>query len=279
MILPEPNKSFQWTETAAGVALVCPALARFAKHLFTTRAWRLGSVDPAFRHETWGDVARALDLDSDRLCRVRQVHGAGVAVVRPGQPLPGADADVIMTDDPAVGLAVRTADCVPLLLADTRTGAVASMHAGWRGLALRVPSVTVQALAREFGSRPSDLIVAIGPSIGSCCYEIGGDVRERFDLAGFSRAELSRWFVSEPSPSPRNPSYAGSSTGLGPGHWFLDIWAVARDQLVAEGIPAHQVHSAGLCTASHAGTFCSYRRDGSGAGRLAAAIRKLKTEN
>jgi YfiH family protein len=278
MILPEPSKSFEWMQTDVGTALICPALARVARHVFTTRPWRLGSADPALHDDPWGDVALALDLDSDRVCRVRQVHGAGVAVVRLGQSIGGgADADIIMTDDPAVGLAVGTADCVPLLLADARTGAVASAHAGWRGLALRVPSVTVQTLARQFGSRPSDLIAAIGPSIGACCYEIGGDVRQRFALAGFSKAELSRWFVSDPPQSPRNPSHAGSSTRVRPGHWFLDIGAVARDQLVAEGVPADQVHAAGLCTASHANVFCSYRRDGLGAGRLAAAIRKLRT--
>jgi YfiH family protein len=278
MILPEPNPSFEWMQTDSGGALVCPALARFSKHVFTTRGWRLGSPDPALRDGTWSDLERALDLDGDRVCRVRQVHGASVAVVRSGAPIPAdADADILVSNDPDVGIAVRTADCVPLLLADTRSGAVASAHAGWRGLALRVPSVTVQALTREFASRPSDLVAAIGPSIGSCCYEIGDDVRERFVAAGFSSASLARWFVREHNESPRNPPYPGSPTGVRPGHWFLDIWAVARDQLVTEGVPAEQVHCAGLCTASHADAFYSYRRDGSRAGRLIAAIRKLKT--
>jgi YfiH family protein len=184
-----------------------------------------------------------------------------------------ADADVIVTDDPWAAVAVRTADCVPLLLSDARTGMVAAAHAGWKGLVLRVPAVTVQTLCDQFGSRPSDLVAAIGPSIGACCYEIGGEVREQFGAARFSGAELSRWFSAEPRRLPLNPAFTNSLTGRR-GHWFLDIWAVARDQLIAEGVSPDRIHVAELCTASHATAFCSYRRDGSRAGRLAAAIRR-----
>jgi YfiH family protein len=144
-----------------------------------------------------------------------------------------------------------------LLLADRRTGAVAAAHAGWRGLAARVPDAAVHALAQAFGSRPGDLVAAIGPSISAPRYEVGEDVRERFQHAGFSAQQISGWFA----PADRT------------GHWYFDGWASARDQLAASGIAPDQIHVAGLCTASWPEVFCSYRRDGKAAGRIAAAIR------
>jgi YfiH family protein len=162
-----------------------------------------------------------------------------------------------VTDDPSVALAVQTADCVPLLIADRRTGSIAAAHAGWRGLAAHVPRVAVEALGRAFDSHPGDLVAAIGPSISAPRYEVGADVRIRFEQAGYSSGQLARWF----SPAER------------PGHWFFDAWCAAYDQLAEAGLAAPQVHVAALCTASHPDVFCSYRRDGKGAGRIAGAIR------
>jgi polyphenol oxidase len=262
----------------AGDALVCSPLARSARHLFTTRPWRLGSAPGSEREDAWVDVARALDVSPDRLRRVRQVHGADVVVEKAGRPPCGrGEADIIATDDDGMGLAIRTADCVPLLIADQRTGAVAAAHAGWRGLVMRVPSITVDVLASEFGARASDLVAAIGPSIGPCCYEIGDDVREQFGSAGFAASDLTRWFTEVPCRLSANPPLPGLSPEPRPGRMFLDIWSGARDQLMASGVPPGQIHVAELCTASHPAAFCSYRRDGSLAGRLAAAIRKVKT--
>jgi hypothetical protein len=161
---------------------------------------------------------------------------------------------------------------VPLLIADRRSGAAAAAHAGWRGLAVRVPQVVVRAMGQHYGSRPSDLVAALGPSIGACCYEVSGDVRECFVRAGFSSTDMKRWFLDVPAASPVNPSMPGLGAPRAD-HWFLDGWAVARDQLAEAGVPADQVFSAALCTASHPGTLCSFRRDGLPAGRLAAVIR------
>jgi YfiH family protein len=189
------------------------------------------------------------------------VHGASVIVRRAGDPRRGVaplqDADIIISDDPALVLAIQTADCAPLLVADCRIGVVAAAHAGWRGMAARVPEVTVQALATTFGSRPADLVAAIGPSISASCYEVGGEVRDRFTSAGFPAPQLERWFT----PAQR------------PGHWYFDGWASVRDQLEEAGLSPDRIHLAGLCTASHPDLFCSYRRDGKAAGRTAAAIR------
>ncbi len=276
-MMPQPAGAFQWVQAAAGPALRCRPLERVAPHLFTTRAWRLGSTASAADDAAWDEVARAMDVDRAQLARVHQVHGAAVAIHRAGSTRPAAppadDRDIIVSDDPDLALAIQTADCVPLLVADTRTRAVAAAHAGWRGLADRVPRVAVEALARAFGSRPSDLVVAAGPSIGVCCYEVGEDVRARFAAAGFSASEIARWFSSDPRPSLGNPSMAGLPCAPRAGHWFFDGWTAARDQLEGAGVPADAIHLAALCTASHAGALCSYRRDGAPAGRMAAAIR------
>jgi YfiH family protein len=259
---PQPSGGFEWVQAAGGPALVCSALRPYADHLFTTRAWALGS-HAQLRDEDWQPVAAALGVEPARLARMHQVHGAAVVVRRSedaprsaGEPLP--DADILISDDPSLALAIQTADCVPLLIADRVTGAVAAAHAGWRGLAAGVPGVTVAALARELGSAPADLVVAIGPSISAERYEVGQDVRSRFLAAGFSAEQIGRWF----------------RPGVRPEHWLFDGARSAHDQLEAAGVGADSIHSSGLCTATYPDLFCSYRRDGAGAGRLAAAIRR-----
>src|SRR5439155_11381805 len=106
------------------------------------------------------DVARALDVDAAHLSLLHQVHGASAVVLRRGDSTAPrdhapADADIIVSNDPSRALAIQTADCVPLLMADRRSGAVAAAHAGWRGLAAGVPGVAVRTLADAFGSRPA----------------------------------------------------------------------------------------------------------------------------
>jgi YfiH family protein len=256
----QPNDGFEWVQAAGGPALVCVPLRPFADHLFTTREWALGSpaggADP-----DWQPVAASLGVDAAHLVRLQQVHGASVVVRRakdglPVQPRP--DADIVVSDDGSVALAIQTADCVPLLIADRATGVVAAAHAGWRGLAAGVPGVTVLALAHEFGSAPANLIAAVGPSISAERYEVGEDVRARFLESGSPAARLERWF----RPAARRD------------HWLFDGWQSVRDQLLSAGVPAGSIHSAAFCTSANPDLFCSYRRDGKSAGRIAAAIRR-----
>ena len=261
MALPEPTGSFSWTQTRFGAALVCEALAPFARHVFTTREWTLGSATGADQSAGWQEVASALDVDMAHLARVHQVHGASVVVHRRGASATlgdRPDADILVTDDVSIALAIQTADCVPLLIADRRTGVVAAAHAGWRGLAARVPIVTVDALTREFGSHPEDLVVAVGPAISAARYEVGADVLARFEEQGFSAEHIGRWFYD----------------GERPEHWYFDGSQSASDQLAVAGVPLAHIHVARLCTAVHADVFSSYRRDGTAAGRMAAAIRR-----
>lgn len=216
-----------------------------------------------------------MHVDPSRLVRVRQVHGRSAAIAEDAGDSQ-AQADIIVSGDPTLALAVQTADCIPLLLADRRTGVVAAAHAGWRGLAARAPAAAVATLAREFGSRSADLIAAIGPAIGACCYEVGADVRERFAAAGCSGDQLARWFLTVPPRSVRNASIPEARGPRAPDRWFFEVWATAREQLMEAGVRDDQIFVAGLCTASHPDVFCSYRRDGPSAGRTAGAIRSAR---
>jgi len=261
-MLPKPTDGFEWAQAAAGPALVCRPLERFATNLFTTRTWPLGTAVAEERDDPWADVARAVGVEPAELVRVHQVHGANVVVRRrtaagrrAWSALP--DADIIVSDDPSAALAVQTADCVPLLIADARTGAVAAAHAGWRGLAGGVPGAAVRALADAFGSRAADLVAAIGPSISAQNYEVDGAVRGAFAAARHGDASIREWFLD----------------GKRAAHWQFDGWASARDQLASAGVPFDQIYSAGICTAAHPELLCSYRRDGRPAGRIAAVIR------
>jgi len=260
---PQPGAGFDWIDTDSGPALVCRPLERAARHFFTTRQWSLGTAAAVAldngQAAPWADVANALGVAPSSLARVHQVHGATVEVRRAGssRDAPRADADIIVSDDPALALAIQTADCVPILIADATRPSVAAVHAGWRGLAARAPEKAVAALTKEVGSQPADLIAAIGPAIGAARYEVDDQVRARFTAAGFGGDRLGEWFPVETRP----------------GHWLFDGARSARDQLAAAGVRADRIHSADLCTASWPDLFCSYRRDGKAAGRMAAAIR------
>jgi YfiH family protein len=269
MILPPLDASFAWHTTPAGPALVCHALERFATHFFTTRAWALGS--PAANGTApaaWDEVAAHLGV-SGGLSRLRQVHG-NRAVRAAAPPSPLAEADILIADDSAIGLAVQAADCVPLLIADRRTGAVAAAHAGWRGMVARVPRAAIAAMKDAFATRTEDLVAVLGPSIGACCYEVGPDVYDAFAAAGFNVRDLERWFFREPQRSSVNPPMPLPPPRAD--RWFFDGWASVASQLEAEGIPSTQIFGAGLCTASHPDLLPSYRREGRAAGRIAGAI-------
>jgi YfiH family protein len=256
---PQPATDFEWTVVDGHRALVCRPLRAHARHLFTTRDWALGSAANGDDPAGWSAAAAALGVSPAELFRVHQVHGASVVIKRRGDRVDSEarpSADIILSDDPEIAIAVQTADCVPLLMADTATGAVAAAHAGWRGLAGGVPGVAIAAMSRVFGTRPADLLVAAGPSISAARYEVGDEVRSRFEAA-FGARDAARWFPTQTRQS----------------HWLFDGWGAARDQLVAAGVPPASLHACSLCTAEHRDLFCSYRRDGRQAGRMAAVIR------
>lgn len=259
MTLPSLPDSFHWTREAWGAALRCRPLEALAPHLFTTRQLELSSP---------GDVSRlAASLDARDVAMATQVHRADVVVLRRDTSRPGGqgrpEADILISNDPDVAIAVRAADCVPVLLADRATGAVAAVHAGWRGTAARAVVAALDAMAREFGTRPADMVAAIGPSIGPCCYEVGPDLVDAFAAAGHERHLIQRWFATPPARrgSQDKPSLR------------LDVAGANRDQLILAGVLEENVHTAGLCTAMHLDVLTSYRAEKEKAGRIAGAIR------
>lgn len=199
--------------------------------------------DPDRVAENWRRLEAATGLV---FARVRQVHGARAVLA--GAPTgPGEEADAVLSATPGLAACVSVADCVPVLLADPATGTVAAVHAGWRGTAAGAAAAGVRALLGR-GARPGDLLAAVGPSIGPCCYEVSPD------LAGRFRAELGPETVRE-GPRPR-----------------LDLWRANRLGLLGAGMSPERIEVLGRCTACEAPTFYSHRRDGGRTGRQAAFI-------
>ncbi len=231
------------SSTSGALSAVAP------RHLFTTR------VLP-FRGDTaaadWVRVAEALHTPETAIVRVSQVHGRRVLVVTPGTPtVSGAEADAIICTDPSRTVAVRVADCVPILIADRSHRVVAAVHAGWRGSCAGIAGAAIEAIA-ELGIPPADLVATIGPSMGPCCYQVDDRVR----LAFLSMTpDAAEWFSED-----------------GPNHWKLDLWRANADQLIAAGVPAPSVTHMNVCTGDDRERCWSYRRDGAGAGRMVAAI-------
>jgi len=258
MTLPALPSTFEWIQASWGPALRCAPLAAIAPHVFSSRGLLVPTPE--------GDRDLAAAVQAARLSMVTQVHGRGVVVVRAGDwPAPASrpEADVLVSNAPDVAIAVRTADCAPILIADSETGAVAAVHAGWRGTAAGAAAAAVEALGHEFGARPAQLVAAIGPAIGPCCYEVGSELVDAFAAAGHDRHLIARWFSSPPPPrgSRAQPVLR------------LDVAGANRDQLVLAGVPEEHVHVAGLCTAMHLDVLTSFRAERDKSVRLAAAIR------
>jgi YfiH family protein len=257
--LPAARRGFEWRRQAWGASLECRPLAGLACHGWTTRQLRIEGPDAACGSQ-WAQVAAACDATLPTLVRLTQVHGADIHRVDAPEPAARARADGMMSANAGVVLAVRVADCVPLLLADSLTGAVAAVHAGWRGTAAGIAARVVECLEEALGARPQDLVAAIGPSIGPCCYEVGPDVVEAFRRSGWLADDTQRWFTR------------GDALRL-------DLWRATADQLVGAGVPRSAVHVAELCTVCHREAFYSYRREGTGTGRLVGFIRSGAKRN
>jgi polyphenol oxidase len=264
MTLPAIPDSFEWAQSSCGLVLKCRPFEAIASHVFTTRAVPLSSGDD------WRLVARA--IGADRIVTPHQVHGREVRVIRRGSPPPveRPACDALVSDGPETAVAIRAADCVPVLLADARTGAVAAVHAGWRGVAAGTIGTAVDALMREFGASPAHIHAAIGPAIGSCCYEVGSELVDAFASAGHARHLIDRWFQSSPAPR-GNFSRARGTGDRSP--LRLDLPGASRDQLVLAGLAEERIYLSGLCTAMHLDVLTSYRAEKDRAGRIVAAIR------
>jgi polyphenol oxidase len=177
------------------------------------------------------------------------------------------DADGLMTSRSGILLGIQTADCIPVLVADPVRRAVAAFHAGWRGAVERIVELGIAQMQEKFGSDAAQLVAAIGPGIGPCCYTVGDEVLDRFD-AGFS---YSRELFSEEA-LPDGTDGPGDADSSRRPAWRLDLVEANRRQLLAAGLDAGSIAIVGGCTACQPERFYSHRASGGHAGRMMAVI-------
>lgn len=237
----------------------------FLRHGFSTR--RGGVSEGGFRSLNLGrargevpeNVAEnrrrffeAADFPAGRLVEVKQVHGCDVLVAEDVSPDEKACGDALVTNVPGLGVAVQTADCIPVLISDARKMVVAAVHAGRKGVAGGVLPGTIERMREEYGCEPRDMRAALGPAISGERYEVGEECLPPF--------------------RERHRNWRDFTTPLGRGKWLLDLPLAARLQLASAGIPESRIGAPGPCTFSESSRFFSYRRDGPPTGRLLSAI-------
>lgn len=186
------------------------------------------------------------ELAPDEAITSQQVHGVSIFEVteRPSHPVEGYD--ILVTDRSGLIVAVKTADCLPVLIADPERRIVAAVHAGWRGTVARAVQRAVERMEQR-GARASRLVAALGPNMGPQCYEVGEDVSSVFER------EFPEWKVLQPK---------------GGGKWWLDVAAANRLQLIESGMKPENIDHIDLCTHCRADLFHSHRRDAAMAGRM-----------
>ena len=187
----------------------------------------------------------------------------------PDAPLTG---DGLITATPGLLLGIQTADCLPVILVDPKHHAVGVFHAGWRGTVKRIVEKGVGEMQRWFGTRPRDLKAAIGPGIGGCCYEVGEEVRTKFESQFSYAAKLFREVKESDPVREKYPLLFLNARAPGHGELppkiFLDLAEANRRQLLAVGVPAKSIESLALCTSCHTDLLFSYRAEKGKTGRL-----------
>jgi len=267
---------FFWRETDGVRALVCAPLE--ADGFVNGFSTRLGGVSdmPANALSLAGfhdDAAENILENRRRFLKLFpgqwafagcwQVHGADVRVVQTAADAKPAEnqrgetifCDVIVSNAEGVLAGVKTADCVPILMGDSRNGAFAAVHAGWRGTLAGAAVAGAERLAQEYDTRPQDLRVAIGASAGPCCYEVGSEVIDAF---------TSKFIDGDKLFTPTRE-----------GHARVDLLKSNRDQLIAIGVQPERIHTAPICTMCRTDLFFSYRKEKSvhgKVGRLLAVV-------
>lgn len=223
----------------------------------------LVSLGAASNHRPWPLIA------------LRQVHSDIIHVVSSSQPGP-LTGDGLITNLPGVALAILTADCFPVLLVNTRTMAIGAFHAGWRGVVARIVEKGVGLMRREFGARPEDIYAAIGPGIQQCCYEVGEEVKTKFESQFAYGSELFREVKNSDPVREKFPLLFMNRRAPGHGDLcvklHLDLREANRRQLLALGVPARQIFAAKDCTACQPQRFFSHRKENGHTGRMMAMV-------
>jgi YfiH family protein len=253
---------FYWREKDNVLALCCAPLEQEGfPNAFSTRiggtspmpqdALNLAGFNEDAAENIYENRRRFLDLfDGDwTLASCWQMHSADVRVIRtindarPPENALGETVycDALTTSVPRILLGVKTADCVPVLLGDARSGACAAIHAGWRGTLASIVTRTLEQMAAEYGTRARDVRAAIGPAARACCYEVGSEVIEAFHQ--------------------KFPEADSLFKATQDGHALVDLHRANREQLMAAGVNPERIHTAPLCTMCRTDLFFSYRRE------------------
>ena len=247
--------------------LVSDVLPAAFHHGFTTRRGGVSRApfDTLNLGGRWSDAPDAVAENRRRLraaarapaiCFATQVHGAGVVRADVGTApavVAATEADAVVAGGPGVVAGVAVADCVPVLIADARTGAAAAVHAGWRGAVAGVVTAALVRMAADLGTRPDDVRLAIGPSIGPCCFEVGPEVVAAVEAAWPSARGAGAIVDRQPRP-------------------HVDLWRLARLAAESWGVRPEAIDVAAVCTSCQRDRFFSYRRDGGKTGQMAAFI-------
>lgn len=206
------------------------------------------------------ELCGMLGIPDTNLIVPRQTHGTAVLTIdncfmqlseeEQKERLYGVDA--VITSLPDICIGVSTADCIPLLLHDTRKGVIAAIHAGWRGTVARITNKCIDRLIDGHGCSPADIKAVIAPGISLEAFEVGDEVYNAFETAGFAMDNIAR----------RYPATEGGSK------WHIDLWEANRLQLLECGIKEENIEVAGICTHSKHEEFFSARRLGIHSGRI-----------
>ena len=270
------------------------------------RLTRKGSSSPWYAAAAWERIPHLIHGFSGRISdqatalsglsatefplhTLTQVHGNALRVVGPDTSIEARpQADGMLSAAAGRLLGIVTADCVPVLMVAPRQRVVAALHAGWRGTAKDICGSAIQALKTDWGVSPADLLVALGPSIGGCCYEVGRDIGENLSRQVGTRGRLA-WRQEGNVSTSQHVSDDTFPPSTGKGHrentgdhqettvacgdtGFLDLRLVNRLRCEQLGVLPHHVQHVGPCTFCSAASLSSYRRDGSRAGRQLSVI-------
>ncbi len=215
--------------------------------------FRVGD-DPESVLKNYRCLADDFGFDLHKAVCARQTHTDNIRRVTPadcGKGIFEVDSDIrdtdgLVTDERGIALIIFTADCIPLLFFDPKNGVIAASHAGWRGTAKNIGGKTVRMMSAHYGSRPEDIVVAIGPGIGKCCFEVDADTADNFD---------EKYRIAKPNEK-----------------YNVDLWGANRDFIAAEGVKPENIYISEECTICKSDVYYSYRTHKEHTGRQAAFI-------
>jgi polyphenol oxidase len=236
------------------------------RHGFSTREDGSGIAERSLNlnYSPWDSVERvrgnrqrflsALNLEHARLATLRQVHSNRVYIIEDSSlEWNESEGDALATAVEGVALGVKIADCLPVLIADPASRVVAAVHSGWRGTLSRILLQTILEMQKSFGCSPADLLVAVGPGIRGCCFEVGSEVVELFEKE-YPGAHMATPVTTKP------------------GKYFLDLCTALDHQLDFAGVWPENRYDLGECTHCNTDRFFSYRAEGPASGRMMAVI-------